>query len=186
MDVLARGSAAEDTSGGDRAVRIANQYGLFAVMTRHRYEIEFQGSNDGQTWTAYPFRFKPQIRWKGRRIYAPYQPAVRLESVVCVAGWMDAETLWFRGLRSYCWKMIVICSNYFEVIRLAKHQPKYVRAVLWQYWFSTPEQKRAQGVWWTREFRRQYTPVLTRGPDGRVRMVRQLSLEDQSDPLGAS
>ena len=29
--------------------RIANQYGLFAVMTRGRYEIEFQGSNDGQT-----------------------------------------------------------------------------------------------------------------------------------------
>ena len=28
--------------------RIANRYGLFAVMTRGRYEIEFQGSNDGQ------------------------------------------------------------------------------------------------------------------------------------------
>src|SRR5580704_14511734 len=40
--------------------RIANQYGLFAVMTRDRYEIEFQGSNDGTTWTAYPFRYKPQ------------------------------------------------------------------------------------------------------------------------------
>ena len=25
--------------------RIANQYGLFAVMTRGRYEIEFQGSD---------------------------------------------------------------------------------------------------------------------------------------------
>ena len=32
-------------------LRIANQYGLFAVMTPHRYEIEFQGSNDGKTWT---------------------------------------------------------------------------------------------------------------------------------------
>ena len=31
--------------------RIANQYGLFAVMTRGRYEIEFQGSNDGTNWT---------------------------------------------------------------------------------------------------------------------------------------
>ena len=29
--------------------RIANRYGLFAVMTRGRYEIEFQGSADGQT-----------------------------------------------------------------------------------------------------------------------------------------
>src|ERR1700683_65124 len=40
--------------------RIANRYGLFAVMTRGRYEIEFQGSTDGQHWVAYPFRYKPQ------------------------------------------------------------------------------------------------------------------------------
>jgi hypothetical protein len=38
--------------------RIANQYGLFAVMTRGRYEIEFQGSNDGQNWTPYLFRLQ--------------------------------------------------------------------------------------------------------------------------------
>src|SRR5216684_1104684 len=36
--------------------RIANRYGLFAMMTRGRYEIEFQGSDDGQTWLIYPFR----------------------------------------------------------------------------------------------------------------------------------
>ena len=54
--------------------RIANQYGLFAVMTRGRYEIEFQGSNDGVNWTAYPFRNKPQALNEAPRIYAPYQP----------------------------------------------------------------------------------------------------------------
>src|SRR5205814_2114456 len=54
--------------------RIANQYGLFAVMTRGRYEIEFQGSNDGQNWTAYPFRYKPLDLSKAPGIYAPYQP----------------------------------------------------------------------------------------------------------------
>jgi hypothetical protein len=32
--------------------RISNQYGLFAVMTPHRYEIEFQGSMDGLTARA--------------------------------------------------------------------------------------------------------------------------------------
>src|SRR5260370_1072386 len=37
--------------------RIANAYGLFAVMTPHRYEIEFQGSIDGENWIAYPFRY---------------------------------------------------------------------------------------------------------------------------------
>ena len=55
-------------------LRIANQYGLFAVMTRGRYEIEFQGSRDGANWVAYPFRFKPQAVDKAPGIYAPYQP----------------------------------------------------------------------------------------------------------------
>ncbi len=50
--------------------QIANRYGLFERMTRGRYEIEFQGSNDGQTWTAYPFRHKPQELDKPPR-YAP-------------------------------------------------------------------------------------------------------------------
>src|SRR5271165_6090563 len=74
--------------------RIANRYGLFAVMTRGRYEIEFQGSNDGQTWVAYPFRYKPQDPGKAPGIYAPYQP--RFE-------W----NLWFASLGSWRDNLIV-------------------------------------------------------------------------------
>ena len=54
--------------------RIANRYGLFAVMTRGRYEIEFQGSNDGQKWTPYPFRYKPQDPSKARGSTLPTSP----------------------------------------------------------------------------------------------------------------
>jgi len=54
--------------------RIANRYGLFAVMTPERLEIEFQGSSDGKTWIPYPFRYKPQDLKKAPAIYAPYQP----------------------------------------------------------------------------------------------------------------
>jgi len=43
-------------------------------MTRGRYEIEFQGSDDGQNWKAYPFLYKPQDLNGRPRIYAPYQP----------------------------------------------------------------------------------------------------------------
>lgn len=51
--------------------RIGNRYGLFAVMTEDRFEIEFQGSRDGQTWTPYPFRYKPQDPQRAPGIYAP-------------------------------------------------------------------------------------------------------------------
>jgi hypothetical protein len=71
--------------------RIANQYGLFAVMTRGRYEIEFQGSDDGENWTAYPFRNKPQAINEAPRIYAPYQPRFDWNLMVRLAREMAAE-----------------------------------------------------------------------------------------------
>src|SRR5947207_2946904 len=75
--------------------RIANRYGLFAVMTRGRYEIEFQGSDDGQTWLIYPFRFKPQDPSKAPGIYAPYQPRF---------DW----NLWFASLSTWRQEPIVV------------------------------------------------------------------------------
>jgi len=75
--------------------RIANRYGLFAVMTHGRYEIEFQGSEDGQTWLVYPFRLKPQDPSKAPRIYAPYQPRF---------DW----NLWFASLSTWRQEPIVL------------------------------------------------------------------------------
>jgi len=39
--------------------RSVNPYGLFAVMTTSRPEIVVEGSNDGDAWREYPFRYKP-------------------------------------------------------------------------------------------------------------------------------
>ena len=38
---------------------IVNSYGLFAVMTTTRPEIIVEGSDDGEDWTPYEFRYKP-------------------------------------------------------------------------------------------------------------------------------
>lgn len=150
--------------------RIANRYGLFAVMTRGRYEIEFQGSNDGQTWVAYPFRYKPQDPDKRPGIYAPYQP--RFE-------W----NLWFASLGSWRDNLIVpsteerLLTGAPDVLALfagnpfPQDPPKQVRAVLWRYWFTSLAEKRATGRWWNRELIGLYAPVLERLPDGRPGVV---------------
>ncbi len=70
--------------------RIANQYGLFAVMTRGRYEIEFQGSNDGTNWAAYPYRYKPQALNAAAGHLCAVSAAAGLEFVVRIAGRLDA------------------------------------------------------------------------------------------------
>ena len=157
-------------------LRIANQYGLFAVMTPHRYEIEFQGSNDGKTWTPYTFRFKPQDVSERPGIYAPYQPRF---------DW----NLWFASLTTWQSAMIVplteerLLEGDQDVLGLfrgnpfAAQPPKFVRAVLWQYWFSTPEEKRTQGVWWTRKLLGTYAPTIMRAPDGRFVELQAPTLE---------
>jgi len=150
--------------------RIANQYGLFAVMTRGRYEIEFQGSNDGQTWTPYPFRYKPQAIDQPPRIYAPYQPRF---------DW----NLWFASLGDWQQNSLVpfaeerLLSNSPDVLPLFKTNPfadvppKYIRAVLWQYWFISMKEKHETGNWWRRQLLGLYAPVITRQPDGKIVVV---------------
>ena len=150
--------------------RIANRYGLFAVMTRGRYEIEFQGSNDGQNWTAYPFRYKPQALNEYPRIYAPYQPRF---------DW----NLWFASLGSWRENLIVpsteerLLAGAPDVLALfagnpfPQAPPKQVRAMLWQYWFTSMAEKRATGMWWRRNLLGLYGPVLEREPDGKIVVI---------------
>jgi hypothetical protein len=150
--------------------RIANRYGLFAVMTRGRYEIEFQGSNDGQTWVAYSFRYKPQDPGQRPGIYAPYQPRF---------DW----NLWFASLGSWRENMIVpsteerLLAGSPDVLALfagnpfPEAPPQQLRAVLWQSWFTTLEEKRATGMWWKQRLIGVYAPVLQRLPGGKVNVV---------------
>jgi lipase maturation factor 1 len=108
------------------------------------------------------------------RIYAPYQPRF---------DW----NLWFASLGDWQQNDIVplteerLLDNDAAVLALfranpfAGAPPRYVRAVLWQYWFTTREQKRTTGAWWRREYLGLYAPTLTRAPDGRYAVVEQAS-----------
>ena len=147
--------------------RVADRYGLFAVMTHERYEIEFQGTRDGKTWIAYPFRYKPQDVSKPPGIYAPYQPRF---------DW----NLWFASLgpwRGYPFVVYAeerLLKNSPDVLALFASNPfadspaRTVRAVVWQYWFTDEKTKHADGTWWRREIRGLYCPALVRNDDGKI------------------
>ena len=147
--------------------RIANRYGLFERMTRGRYEIEFQGSNDGQTWIAYPFSHKQLELDKPPRIYAPYQPRF---------DW----NLWFASLGEWRDNPLVLRTesrlllNDPDVLALfaanpfPQGPPRQVRAVLWQYWFTSMAEKREHGLWWRRELLGLYAPAIQLDPGGKI------------------
>ena len=139
--------------------RIANAYGLFAVMTEARYEIEVQGSRDGVLWVAYPFRYKPQDPRERPGIYAPYQP--RFE-------W----NLWFASLGPWQQSPWVVQAQKRllqgspSVLRLFRRDPfqgkppALVRTVLYQYWFTDLATKRKTGAWWRRTELGPFTGVV--------------------------
>jgi Lipase maturation factor len=161
--------------------RVANRYGLFAVMTEARYEIEFQGSRDGESWVAYPFRYKPQDPKQPPGIFAPYQPRF---------DW----NLWFVSLGDWRQNPWVVTAEerllqaeptvlaLFAGDPFPGRPPRYLRAVLWQYWFTDLGTRRRTGRWWRREPRGLYAPALERLPDGSIEIWRAAEPAERQDP----
>jgi hypothetical protein len=145
--------------------RVANTYGLFATMTEARYEIEFQGTRDGRTWVAYPFRYKPQDPRERPGFFAPYQPRF---------DW----NLWFASLgpwRASPWVVLAqarLMERSPAVLALFRADPfrgaapTAVRTVLWQYWFTDAATKRATGRWWDRKLLGTFSGALVRDSTG--------------------
>jgi hypothetical protein len=148
-----------------RAYRVAasfrsvNTYGLFAVMTTQRPEIVVEGSNDGQVWRAYEFRWKPGDVHRRPAFTGLHLP--RLD-------WQ----MWFAALgdfRENPWVdrfLARLLQGTPEVLALLEQNPfpdrppRYVRALVYEYHFTNFATRRQTGAWWRRELRGHYSPVL--------------------------
>lgn len=131
-------------------LRSFNTYGLFAIMTTTRPEIVIEGSNDGQTWVEYEFKYKPGNIKRMPPSVAPHQPR------------MDWQ-MWFASLapeRVAPWFSLLIdrlLQGSPSVIALFDHNPfpdsppKLIRAVMYEYHFSDAEGLLKRGQWWTRK-----------------------------------
>src|SRR5262245_6204544 len=127
-------------------LRSVNSYGLFAVMTTTRPEIVIEGSDNGETWTAYEFKYKPGALARRPPFVAPHQPRVDWQMWFAALGTYE-ENVWFQN---FCLRLL---EGSPEVLRLLASDPfggrppRYLRAKLFRYRFS------ALGgpAWWTRE-----------------------------------
>ena len=130
---------------------LCNSYGLFAVMTTKRSEIVFQGSNDGKIWLTYEFPNKPGDDLKQAPPWvAPHMP--RLDWRLWFAAMVPlAENPWIFSLVKQMLKGNLEVTKYFLVNPFPNTPPKYIRAFVYDYHFSTPEQKAATGNWWWRD-----------------------------------
>ncbi len=140
--------------------RSVNSYGLFAVMTTTRPEIIVLGSDDGERWSAYEFKYKPGDVSRRPPQVAPHQPRLDWQMwFAALASYQDAP--WFQH---FCVRLL---EGSPDVRRLLAYdpfngrRPRYVRAMLYRYHFADRATHGRDGVWWTRELLGEYSPVMS-------------------------
>jgi hypothetical protein len=134
-------------------------YGLFAMMTLDRPEIVLEGSDDGTTWKAYEFRYKPGDHARTPVLVAPHQPRLDWQM------WFAALThppRWFVALLSRLLEGSAEVRALFAHDPFPDHPPRYVRAVLYDYRMTDRPTRRATGQWWTRRRIGTYFPASMR------------------------
>lgn len=142
--------------------RSVNAYGLFAVMTQQRWELEILGSQDGGQWRRYPFRYKPGDLLQAPPFVAPHQPRLDFQC------WF----LTFDGGGAFNQHPYVvslirgIAENNPTILRLLgqnpfpEGRPRYLRLRVHRYQMTTPAEKRATGCYWKIIESRDWSPLL--------------------------
>jgi lipase maturation factor 1 len=138
---------------------LVNHYGLFAIMTKERIEIVVEGSEEGTIWKEYLCRYKPsEVTRRPRRI-SPYQPRLDWQMWFLPFDDFESET-WFQ---EYLYHLLKGTPEVLKLIRynpFPDKPPKYIRALMYDYRFSTKQQKRENGWWWQRDLIGFYSPIM--------------------------
>ncbi len=145
---------------------LVNGYGLFANMTTRRPEVEIEGSNDGQEWQPYVFRYKAGPLDRAPGWVAPFQPRLDWQMWFAALG-NYRENPWFVRL------LLKLLEGSRPVLALMERDPfggkppKHVRAMVYEYRFTSIDEWRRTGNWWKRELKGEYfPPVSLKGAGG--------------------
>jgi hypothetical protein len=135
-------------------VHLVNTYGAFGSITKERYEVVIEGTDEAAltpstTWREYEFKAKPGDVRRRPPQYAPYH--LRLD-------WL----MWFAAMSSprYHEWFVPLIVKLLEAdpptLRLLRSdpfggaRPRFIRATLYLYRFTTRRERRESGAWWVR------------------------------------
>ncbi len=141
---------------------LVGTYGAFGSVTKERDELIVEGTRDAvlgpQTeWLAYEFKGKPGDVRRRPPQYAPYH--LRLD-------WL----MWFAAMSSpghhewfvpFVTKLLLADRPTLALLRhdpFRGEAPRFVRARLYRYRFTSRAERRQSGDWWQRELLREYLP----------------------------
>ena len=129
-------------------------------MTTSRPEIVIEGSDDGQDWKTYGFRYKPGDLRRPLQWVAPYQP--RLDWQMWFAALSNyQENPWFQRLMVRLLEGSPQVTALFESNPFSDKPPRFVRAVTYDYHFTDSSTRRSTGAIWSRTPAGEYFPTVS-------------------------
>ena len=144
---------------------LVNTYGAFGSITRMRYEIVIEGTDDPAvsdrtTWREYEFKGKPGDPARRPAQIAPYH--LRLDWLM----WFEAfasqpQDEWFIALLQQLLRGDAATLSLLKTNPFPDHPPHYLRARYYRYRFTTAAERRQTGRWWDRQLVSEYVPPIT-------------------------
>jgi hypothetical protein len=157
-------------------LHLVNTYGAFGSITRTRYEIVVEGTDDAvvtdQTqWKEYEFKGKPGNPMKRPRQFAPYH--LRLDWLMWFAAMpRSPRNPWFATFVGKVLDGDRDAIGLLEANPFPNRPPRYVRALYYRYRFTTSEERRATGAWWKRDLVGEYLRPVSLSLAGNVASAR--------------
>ncbi len=147
--------------------RSANGYFLYATFDPVRYQVEFEGSNDGgQTWRTYPFRYIPQREDRVSPFIAPWY--ARFEATVQILGWNGKKSPLMPAVAAHLLARNPDVMRLFESDPFPDRPPTLIRMRGYRLTFTDPATHARTGLYWHKEPAGNYLPMLYLDENGRV------------------
>ena len=145
-------------------LHLVNTYGAFGSITRTRNEIVIEGTDDSpltpsSVWREYEFKGKPGGSARRPPQIAPYH--LRLDWLMWFAAMTSPEEhRWFTPLLAKLLEGDRATLRLLRTNPFPQHPPRYLRALLYHYRFTTADERRRTGDWWKRELIGIYVPTV--------------------------
>jgi len=151
-------------------LHLVGTYGAFGGITRRRYEVVVEGASDefptvASEWREYEFRGKATSTGRPPPQIAPYH--LRLDWLMWFAAMDDySRHPWFVHFMG---KLLEADPSTLSLLRsnpFPDHPPRFVRAKLYLYEFTSPEEHKRSGQWWKRQYVAEYFPAVSLQNEG--------------------
>ena len=131
-------------------------------MTTTRPEIIIEGSDDIVHWREYAFRYKPGNVMRRPQWNFPHQPRLDWQMWFAALG-TASENPWIPLFLQRLLENSPQVTGLLGVNPFPGKPPRYVRALLYDYRYSSPQEKAATGAWWVRQPVGIYYPAISLG-----------------------